>query len=60
MFHITNFMWIVSRMLLLCLYDNYYASMVIVALGSAFYPVGIRVSYTVSEFISQCKKYVLA
>ncbi len=48
-FHITNFMYTASRLLLLITYDNYLVSLLVVGLGSGFYPVGIRVAYIISR-----------
>lgn len=48
-FHITNLTFIMARLgMFLFLYDNYWGMMVATAIGSSFYPVGIRVSYTMS------------
>ncbi len=51
-FHITNATYIASRLAILFLNSNYWISIAIIVAGSAFYPVGIRVAYTVSKSIA--------
>ncbi len=55
-FHITNATYIASRLIFLFIHEHYWLSLVVVALGSGFYPVGIRVAYTVSEFLQKYSK----
>ena len=44
----TNLLYIISRLLVLFISDNYWATMVATAVGSSFFPVGIRVGYSLS------------
>ncbi len=48
-FHIMNLTFIVSRLLLLFTYTNYYLTLIIVAVGSGFFPVGVRLAYVLSK-----------
>ena len=46
-FHLTNFAYMASRLIfILFAYDNYWLSLVVIALGSGFCPIGFRVAYT--------------
>lgn len=47
-FHVTNATFIISRLLMLFLTDHFWPLLIVTALGSAFYPVGIRVVYSLS------------
>ncbi len=52
-FHITNATYIVSRLFLLFFHDYYWLSLIVIALGSGFYPIGIRVAYILSKYCAQ-------
>lgn len=44
--HVTNLLYIASRILMLFVTHNYIAFLVVIALGSSFFPVGLRAAYT--------------
>ena len=48
-FHILNLTYILTRLGFLFFYNNYWASAVIIALGSGFYPVGVRIADVLSK-----------
>ena len=47
--HLANVIFIVSRVIILFITDQYIAVLVITCLGSTFYPVGIRVAYALGK-----------
>ena len=44
--HTTNFIYIILRLISLHITDNYWAFLVLIAAGSTFSPLGIRIGYT--------------
>ena len=44
-----NLAYLITRFIFCFVSDYYYLSMVILAIGSGFYPTGIRVGYTLGK-----------
>jgi hypothetical protein len=47
---IVNLTYLISRFVMLFVYNNYIGLMVVTALGSGFYPVGVRNGYALGRF----------
>lgn len=47
--HVMNFLFLASRVLILAFHNNYPVLLVVTAIGSSFYPVGVRVAYIVGK-----------
>jgi hypothetical protein len=49
-FHLTNIIYIVMRIISLYITHNYWAYMIVIAIGSTFCPLGVRIGYTVGMY----------
>ena len=45
-FHMTNFLFIVMRVISMHITEHYWAFLIVFAAGSTFSPLGIRIGYT--------------
>jgi fructose-specific phosphotransferase system IIC component len=47
--HLTNFIYIIFTVAAMFAADNYYLFVALIAVGSTFPPLGIRIAYTLGE-----------
>jgi MFS family permease len=53
--HVTNILFLASRVIMLFVYDNYYALLIVTAMGSGFFPIGVRNGWTAGEQLLPCQ-----